>query len=274
MDQAVTGRVQAHNERAAAVWSSGGADYDRISQGIADALEHCVLRLDPRPGERILDVATGTGWTSRLLAQRGATVTGVDIAADLLAAAQDSAAAAGLPIRYELGDAEQLPFEDGAFDAVVSTFGVMFANRPEAAAAELARVCRPGGRLALTTWDAEGNVFNMFKVMRAYMPAPPSPAPPSPFEWGRGERLMELLGGRFDLAFEQAVSFYREPSPEAAWQTFSTGYGPTRMLARSLPPDRRDSLREDFVAFHALFRTALGIEVPRKYWLTIGRFRG
>jgi ubiquinone/menaquinone biosynthesis C-methylase UbiE len=273
MSTTTMSRVQPHNERPAKVWSSGGAHYDRISYGIADALEHCVLRLDPRPGERILDLATGTGWTSRLLAKRGAVVTGVDIAEDLLAAARDNADRAGLSIHYELGDAEELPFEDGAFDAVVSTFGVMFASRPEAAAAEMARVCRKGGRLALTTWDAAGNVFNMFKVMRAYMAPQASPAPPSPFDWGRRERLEELLAGAFDLRLEQANSFYREPTAEAAWDTFSTGYGPTRMLAQSLPPDRREVLRADFIAFHRQFQTDLGTEVPRAYWLGVGRRR-
>ena len=107
--------IQPHNERPATVWSSGGADYDRISRGIADSLEHCVLRLDPKPGEKILDVATGTGWTSRLVARCGARVTGVDIASDLLAAARARAAADGLAIAYERGDAEDLPFDDAAF---------------------------------------------------------------------------------------------------------------------------------------------------------------
>jgi SAM-dependent methyltransferase len=260
----------AEDDRPAAVWSSGGKDYDRISRGIADSIEHCILRLDPRPGERILDLATGTGWTSRLVARRGARVVGVDIAADLVDAARATADAEALPIEYQLGDAEGLPFEDGSFDAVVSTYGVMFATRPEAAAGELARVCRRGGRIALTTWVSDGNVHKMFEVMRRYMPPPPSPAPRSPFDWGRTERIGELLGRAFELRFEKGVSFYREPSPAAAWDTFSTGYGPTRTLAGSLDPDRRDALRRDFVAFHAGFPAELGICVPREYWLTVG----
>lgn len=265
--------IQPHNERPASVWSSGGADYDRISRGIADSLEHCVMRLDPKPGERILDLATGTGWTSRLVARRGAEVIGVDIAADLIAAARERALAEGLAIEYRTGDAESLPFADGEFDAVVSTVGIMFASHPEAAAAELARVTRPGGRIALTTWAHDSNVFQMFRVMKAYMPAPPSPAPPSPFEWGRKERLSQLLAGHFDLRFEEAVSFYREPSAEAAWETFSTGYGPTRTLAASLPPDRREAFRRDFITFHYGFATDVGVTVPRTYWLTVGRRR-
>jgi SAM-dependent methyltransferase len=252
------------------VWSSGGKDYDQISRGIADSIEHCVLRLNPQPGERILDLCTGTGWTSRLVAQRGSLVIGADIASDLLDAARVNAEAAKLPIEYRIGDAESLPFDDGSFDAVVSTYGIMFASRQEAAAAELARIVRKGGRIALTTWTSDGNVFNMFKVMRRYMPPPPNPAPRSPFEWGGTDRLEELLGGAFDVRFERATSFYREPSAEAAWATFSTGYGPTLALANSLDAERREALRKDFIDFHAGFATDLGICVPRDYWLTVG----
>src|SRR3954470_3846760 len=111
MTMTLEGRVQTHNERPSPVCSSGGKNYDQISRGIADAIEHCVLRLNPKPGERILDLSTGTGWTSRVAARRGATVTGVDIAADLLTAARSTAAAEGLPIDYQIGDAEALPFE-------------------------------------------------------------------------------------------------------------------------------------------------------------------
>jgi SAM-dependent methyltransferase len=203
MNSTTLSPIQPHNERPAAVWSSGGAHYDAISRGIADSIEHGVLRLDPKPGERILDLSTGTGWTSRVVARHGATVIGVDIANDLLESARRRADAEGLRIEYRLGDAEGLPFEDGAFDAVISTYGVMFASRPEAAAAELARVCRKGGRIALTTWAPDGNVFNMFGVMKRYMPAPAAAAPPSPFAWGSIERVRELLGDAFELRFER-----------------------------------------------------------------------
>lgn len=266
----MSGSIQPHNERPAAVWSAGGKDYEEISRGIADSIEHCVLRLNPQPGERILDLSTGTGWTSRVVARRGAKVTGVDIASDLLGVAHSKAEAEGLSINYQIGDAESLPFETGAFDAVVSTFGVMFASRQEAAAAELARVCRKGGRIALTTWLPDSNVFRMFEVMKRYMSPPPSPASHSPFDWGRTERIRELLGSAFRLKFEKGVSYYREPSDEVAWDTFAKGYGPTRALATGLDPVRRGALRDAFIAFHAGFPTELGICVPREYWLTIG----
>jgi SAM-dependent methyltransferase len=270
MKVATDGSIQPHNERPAAVWGAGGKEYDQISRGIADSIEHCVLRLNPKRGQRILDLSTGTGWTSRVVARRGAEVIGVDIATGLLEAARATAEAEGLPIEYRRGDAECLPFGDGVFDAVVSTCGVMFASRPENAAAEIARVCRKGGRIALTTWASDSNLQKMFQVMKRYMPPAPNPAPPSPFDWGRTERIRQLLGSAFELRFERGVSYYREPSGEAAWATFSTGYGPTRSLAASLDAERLDAFRADFIAFHAHFATELGICVPREYWLTVG----
>lgn len=269
----MTTSIQPHNQKAAFVWNSGGAQYDTISRGIADSIEHCVLRLDPKPSETILDLATGTGWTSRAVARRGAKVTGADISEDLLAAASERARAENLDIAYRVGDAEKLPFADGEFDAVISTCGVMFASHPEAAAAELGRVCRKGGRIALTTWLSDSNLFKMFMVMKPYMPPPPASAPPSPFAWGKTERIQELLGAAFDLKFEKGVSYYREPSGEAAWATFSNGYGPTKALAASLDEARRAELKRDFVAFHEGFRNDLGVCVPREYWVTVGTRR-
>jgi SAM-dependent methyltransferase len=257
--------IQPHNERAASVWSSGGRDYEEIIRGVYDGIDTTVARLNPHPGERILDVATGTGITARACARRGAEVTGIDIAAGLLDAARGLSG--GLAIDYRLGDAEALPVADASFDAVVSTFGVMFVSRPEAAAAELARVCKPGGRLALATWTHDGAIAEMFGVMRPYMAAPPAV---SPFDWGRRERLEALLGEAFDLNVTIETSHYVETGGEAAWNTFVTGYGPTRMLAASLDDDRRAALKRDFVAFHERFREGQGIHVPRTYVVTTG----
>lgn len=267
------GPIQPHNQRPATVWSSGGRAYEEISRQIGSALDHCVRRLDPRPGERILDLATGTGWTSRVLAARGAAVTGVDIATDLIEAARAIGQSSGLGIEYEVGDAEQLRFADASFDAVISTFGVMFAAKPEAAAAEMARVCRKGGRIALATWKPDSNVFKMFKVMQAYMPAPVSPPPPSPFSWGSRERVRELLGTNFDLGFEDGITIYYDRNGEAAWQTFVAGYGPTKALAANLDDGRRQDLKRDFVAFHNTFVAPLGIAMPREYLVTSGTRR-
>ncbi|TCZ63196.1 class I SAM-dependent methyltransferase [Roseicella aquatilis] len=263
--------IQAHNEKAAATWGSGGAAYDRISECIADAIEHMLNRCEVRPGERALDLATGTGWTARRLARKGAEVTGLDIGAGVIEAAEQLAAAANLRIDFRVGDAEQVELPDAGFDLVTSTFGVMFASRPEAAAAELARLCRPGGRLGLVTWTPTSTIAGVFQVMRPYMPAPPNPAPPSPFEWGREERVRQWLGDAFDLQFETGTTVFRVPSGEAAWELFSTGYGPTRTLLAAT--DRKEALKRDFIAFHEAHRTPMGIAMPRDYLVTIGRRR-
>ncbi len=262
--------IQPHNLKTAATWNAGGEHYDKISQTIADSIEHCVIRLAPRSGERVLDVATGTGWTARRVAARGAAVTGVDLGADLIEAARAAAAEARLPIDFRVGDAEKLPFEDQSFDAAISTCGVMFVRDPKAAAAELARVCRKGGRLGLTTWPADGTIAGLFKVMKPYMPEPPSPPPPSPFEWGSREKVRQLLGSAFDLRFETGTTVLREPSGDAVWELFVAGYGPTKSLAASLDPERRESLKRDFIAYHDSFKTELGVAMPRDYLVTIG----
>jgi SAM-dependent methyltransferase len=266
----MTQAIQPQNIKMAATWNAGGQHYDRISQTIADSIEHCVIRLAPRPGERVLDVATGTGWTARRVAARGATVIGVDLGADLIDAAKAAAAEARLTIDFRVGDAEKLPFADQSFDAVISTCGVMFVRDPEAAAAELARVCKRGGRLGLTTWPTDGTIAGLFKVMKPYMPAPPSPPPPSPFEWGNRERVKQLLGSAFDLRFESGTTVLREPSGLTIWGIFVAGYGPTKSLAANLDPERREKLKQDFIAYHDGFKTELGVAMPRDYLVTIG----
>jgi len=262
--------LRPHNEDSSAAWSRGGAAYDEISRGILDAIEHAINRLQPTGQMRILDLATGTGWTARRLAERGFAVTGADFAPDMLAAARELAGARRLSIPFLDGDAEALPFDAGAFDAVISTFGVMFALRPQDAAAEMARVTRPGGRLVLAVWTPDGNVFEMFRVIRRYLPEPGGQPPASPFAWGDRDQLVALLGDDFELQVERGTSYYREPDGEAAWRTFVEGYGPVQTLAGSLDTERRQQFESDFVAFHEQFRDELGITAPRDYLVVHG----
>ena len=265
--------IQPHNLRAAAIWNAAGDAYEEISRGIADSIDHAVRRLAPSPGERVLDVATGTGWTARSVARSGAIVSGVDLGAELVTAAQNRARAEDLDVDYRVGDAEALAYGDATFDAAISTYGVMFASRPAAAAAELPRVTRPGGRLVLTTWRPDSTVFGMFRVMREFMPPPPDPAPPSPFDWGREERIAALLGEAFDLEFEPGISVYRVADGATAWSTFLNGYGPMRTLAAGLDESRRADLQRAFVEYHENFREGANIVVPREYLLTYGTRR-
>lgn len=262
--------VQSHNLKAQSVWNSPGGRYDDISRSIADAIEHAVERLQPKARERILDLATGTGWASRVLAQRfsGIKLTGADIADQMLEYARSTAAAMKLDIDYQHADAEQLPFADASFDAVVSTFGVMFVGKPEAAAAELARVVKKGGRVVLATWKHDGNLFQMFGVMKQFMPAPPQPPPPSPFAWGKRERLVELLGEKFELEFEEGTNPFRYASGEQAWNLWSNHYGPAKTLAANLDDAKREEFKRAMIAWHETFPSALGYDQPRQYVIT------
>ena len=263
--------IQPHNEKARSVWNAPGGRYDEISRSIADAIEHAVERLRPAAGERVLDLATGTGWASRIVAQRfpGTVVSGVDIAEQMLDYARATASKHELAIDYRHGDAEKLPFGDGELDAVVSTFGVMFASRPEDAASELARVVKRGGRVVLATWKDDGNIANMFGVMKPFMAAPSAqPAPPSPFAWGKVERLRELLGGSFELAFENGTNQFRYASGEQAWNLWVNHYGPAKTLAASLDDGRREEFKRAMVAWHETFASPLGFEQPRTYVIT------
>jgi SAM-dependent methyltransferase len=199
----------------------------------------------------------------------GASVTGIDLGEDLIQAAKSLSAQAGVHIDFQVGDAEKLSFEDKSFDVVLSTFGVMFVQRPEAAAAELARVCRKNGRLGLLTWLPDSTTAGFFKVMKKYIAIPPNP-PPSPFEWGDRKRVTQLLASAFDLKFETGVSYVRQPSGQALWELMVTGYGPTKTLAANLNDEQRKSLMRDFIAYHEQYHTELGIAMPREYLVTIG----
>ena len=258
--------IRPHNQQAAATWGAGGRGYDKISEHVFDAIEHLVQRILPLPGEQFLDIATGTGWTARRLAARGAHVVGIDLGAPVIEAAKSFAPS----IDFRVGDAESLEFDDESFDGVTSRFGIMFANRPEDAATELTRVCKKGGRIGLVTWQPGGSVEGFFGVMRPYLPPPPSPAPPSPFAWGRPDGVRALLGSAFDLKFETGATTLRVPSGQAAWELFIAGFGPTKTVAASLGPPRREEFTRDFIEYHERFRNELGVAQPREYLVTIG----
>lgn len=265
----MTDTVLAHHRPAAEMWGLGGEAYDEISFGISDALAHAAQRLNARPGQKILDVATGTGWSARNVARHGAEVTGIDIAADLLAAARRLSAHIAPAIEFRAGDAEKLPVADASFDGAISTFGVMFAARHERVAAELARVLRPRGRLVLATWTPAGAVAKFFAVVGKHSDAPPPT--PSPLAWGDTDHVRNLLGRDFDLTFEAGLNNAYYDDVETMWARFVAGFGPVRRLAESLPPDRLLAFKRDIDAYHATYAVPAGIHVRREYLLVIGR---
>lgn len=265
------GIVLEKNAKAADMWSSGGRDYDAISRGVEEGIRHCVLRLAPQKGEQILDIATGTGLTARNIGRSGAKVTGVDIAQGLLDAAREISDGEGLSIDWQLGDAEKLPFADASFDAAASTFGIMFASNQEAAINELARVVRPGGRIAIAAWQPESTAVRLRQVVAPFMPPPPQTTPPpSPFNWGDPEWAQQALGSNFELGYEEAELTHRVVSSEEAWQVYVDGFGPIRATAGALDPERRSELKAAFETWTNGFSTDLGISLTYQYLLTVG----
>jgi SAM-dependent methyltransferase len=255
-------------QRQAGMWGTG--PYQNITETLVDIHALVIERLDPQPGDRWLDLATGTGAVAELAAKAGADVTGVDLAPALIETAKQRAAEQGFRIDYRVGDCERLELEDGAYDKVSSTCGIMFTPDHAAAAAELARVSAPGGRIALANWTPEGGLGQMFAMMRPFQPTPP-PGVGNPFEWGDESHVEELLGEAFDLEFEHGSSHLRVPSGEDYWQLFSSSYGPTKTLADSLDPDRREDFHRTWVDFfESNYRADGQIDHERQYLLVFG----
>lgn len=249
------------------VWGSG--PYERISEHLTIAHDHLLARAEPRGGQRWLDVATGTGEIALRAAAAGASVVGLDLAPALIKTARRRMSQAGVDVRFEVGDAERLPYPDASFDVVSSSFGVMFAPDHGAAAAELARVCRPGGRLALLSWHPARGVAEFFAVMAAYMPPRPEGVG-DPFAWGDRDHLAALLGDAFELRYEEGDCPQPGRSADEIWELFTSAYGPTKALANSLDGERRAALRRDWVAYFDRFRNGAGISQPRPYLLALG----
>ncbi len=266
---AMTATILDHHQGAARMWGAGGKGYDNVSFAISDALAHAAQRLNAKPGQSILDVATGTGWSARNVARTEARVTAVDIAPELLAAAKELSR--DRPIEFQLADAECLPFPDRSFDSVISTFGVMFAVDQARAARELARVCRPGGRLVLATWVPNGAVAEFFGVLAKYSDAPPPAS--SPMAWGEPEYVTSLLGDDFTLNFERGVSHAYHDDEDDIWNWYASGFGPVRTLVDGLGPEQRAALKRDVDRYHSHYKTAAGLNVARDYLVIVGRRR-
>jgi SAM-dependent methyltransferase len=263
--------VRAHHEAAASVWGQGGKAYDDISFGLSDGLAHAAQRLCARSGERVLDVATGTGWSARNVARTGALVSAVDISPDLLNAAKELSGHVRPSIDFRIGDAEQLPFSDASFDGVISTFGVIFAQDQKQAADELGRVTRKGGRLVLATWRPDGSVAKFLGVIGRHSNAATPPA--SPLAWGDPRHVEELLGRDFELRFEPGTNNAYHPDTEHIWDKYAEGFGPMRQLIRSLQPEQLAALRADTDAYHRQYETDAGLHVKREYLIVLGMRR-
>jgi SAM-dependent methyltransferase len=256
--------------RHSVVWGNG--PYERITNTIRDIHALVIERIDPKPGERVLDAATGTGAVAILAAERGADVVGQDIAPVLIETARQRAGEEGVDVQFDVGDAEQMSYDDATFDAVTSTCGVMFAPDHQAIAGELARVTKPGGRLALACWQPDTGMADVFAMMRPFLP-PPAPGAGSPFAWGDEAHVRELLGDAFEVAFEEHDSPLVLASGEEYWELFSSSYGPTKTAIEGLDPERQEEFHQTWVVFAEGHRDGDQMVHHREYLLTLGTRR-
>jgi ubiquinone/menaquinone biosynthesis C-methylase UbiE len=233
-------------QRLRASWMAG--DFGQIARLNAKGAEDFISRLNLKPGMKVLDVACGTGNQSIPAARTGAQVTGLDIAPNLLEQARQRAASENLKIEFTEGDAENLPYPAAQFDVVLSMFGAMFAPRPEVVAAELKRVCRPGGLIAMGNWTPEGFVGQMFQITARHAPPPPGMQPPS--LWGVEKVVAERLGAgpgkiaRLETT-KQELNFDYPFSPAEAVAFFRKYFGPTQTTFARLDEPAQKALAED-----------------------------
>lgn len=230
--------------RQQAAWSSG--DYAVVGTTLQVVGETLCEAMDLRSGSKVLDVAAGNGNATLAAARRWCAVTSTDYVPALLDKGRQRAAAEGMSVHFEPADAENLPYGDGAFDAVISTFGVMFTPDQDKAAAELVRVCRSGGRIGLANWTPAGFIGQVFKVIGSHVP-PPSGAP-SPALWGTPARLETLFGRDGELRIAERSFAFRYRSPAHWLDVFRTWYGPVLKAFASLPAEGQAALASDLLA--------------------------
>ena len=240
---AVTPELESLKARLKATWMAG--DYGLIAKSTESGAEEFITQLALKPGTRLLDVACGNGNVAIVAARVGAAAIGVDIAPNLLEEGRERAKAEGLTIQFDEGDAEQLPYPDAAFDVVVSMFGAMFAPRPGLAAAELVRVCRSGGRIAMANWTPAGFAGQILKTVGRY--APPPPDVPPPVQWGDEATVRERLrDGVGDLQMTKRMCPINYPFPPSeVVEFFRTYFGPVNRAFAALDEDGQVSLRRD-----------------------------
>ena len=226
-------------------WASG--DFSVVAVRIVYQAEHLCETADLQAGWRVLDVATGSGNAAIAAARRGCEAVGIDYVPALLERGRLRAEAEHLDVRFVEGDAEDLRFPDASFDAVISIYGVMFAPDHSRAAAELARVCRPGGRIALASWTPDGFIGETFGIFSRYLP--PTPGPRPPICWGDQDYLESLFGHvASSMTSHRRTAVFRFRSAEENVDFFRTYYGPTLRAFELLAPPRRESLRDDLLA--------------------------
>ncbi len=253
-------------------WSAG--DYAVIGTTLQIVGENLCESLDLRAGQRVLDVAAGNGNATLAAARRWCDVVSTDYVGALLERGRMRASAEGMAVQFEVADAENLPYPDASFDIVVSTFGVMFTPDQKRAASELARVCKPGGKIGMANWTPTSFIGELFKLIGRYIPPPAGIKSPS--LWGTEERLRVLFGERIDtLVTERKHFVFRYHSPQHWFDTFRTYYGPMQKAFMAVGADKQESFSADVIKLVQHFnRTADGsMVVPSEYLEVVIKLR-
>lgn len=239
----MTTEMQSLKNRLRDTWIAG--DFGQIAKSIEDGAAEFVERLDLKPGMKVLDVACGTGNLAIPAAKVGAVVTGIDIVPNLIEQAKERAEAEGLNAKFEVGDAEALPYADASFDVVMTMFGAMFTPRPDVTADELKRVCRSGGLIAMANWTPEAFTGQMFKANAKHVPPPPGM--PSPILWGTEDVVKERFAeGISDLQMTRRKIIFTYPfGPAEVVEHFRQYFGPTVKSFGSLDAEGQEALRKD-----------------------------
>ena len=247
------------------IWSTG--TYERLAARFAPVVDQLVERLDPQPGERFLDLATGAGEVAIRAARAGADTTAIDAAEPMLAKARVRAGEQGVEIGFDLGDIEYLAYDDGSFDVLASNFGLAFAPDHANVAAELARVARPGARLGFTAWKPNTKLSELY---RRFTEDPI--AGREMYEWGREDHVEDMLGDTFELEFEDGTLCVEARSAEEIWELFSESAPPVVAVLGRLDEAGREAFHHAFVELYSTYAVdGGGIRAPRRYLLVLGR---
>lgn len=244
--------LAAVKQRQQAAWASG--NYAVVGTTLQFVGERLCETLDPRAGQTVLDVAAGNGNATLAAARRWCKVTSTDYVPALLEQGRRRAEAEGLTVDFQVADAEALPFADNHFDIVTSTFGVMFTPDQDKAAAEMLRVCRPGGRIGMANWTPDSFIGQLFKTIGQYIQPPAGVRPPS--LWGTTERLEELFGHSATVSASRQAFVFRYMSPAHWIEVFRTWYGPVHKTFAALPEDRQAALEGDLTSLIGRFNKA------------------
>ena len=239
----MTPEMDALKSKLRATWIAG--DFGVIARAIEEGGREFVERLDLKPGMKVLDVACGTGNLALPAARIGADVTGVDIAPNLIEQAIANAEREGLKAKFDVGDAEDMPYQEGEFDVVMTMFGAMFAPRPDVTASELKRVCKPGGLITMANWTPEAFTGVMFKTNAKHVPPPPGMSPP--LQWGMEDLVSERFAdGISNIEMRRVpIMFHFDMPPADVVEHFRKFFGPTQKAFEMLDADGQAALRSD-----------------------------